>query len=155
MRLPPTVAKVYAHRDRLLRTLGYSSYPDYLASPLWAEIRQEVFERDGCICFACGGRANEVHHGDYKLKTLAGETLAGLYSVCGTCHEGCEWVDGIKVNPSRATATLKRIRRERLASGKPAKPPRAPRPSRLMRELAEVEKNWSRRYQYAMEEDGA
>lgn len=74
--------------DDDLRLLGFMSYADYLKSPLWAGIRQKVYEQKGRICLDCKShRATQIHHRQYGLETLKGETLNYLVPVCRACHQ--------------------------------------------------------------------
>lgn len=98
-----------------LARLGFGSYQQYLASPLWQSIRQRVFEKKGRTCLSCGtNRATEVHHRQYDVATLRGETLKHLDPICGHCHEISHgdklWL------PSRRGQRLTRDRRERSRS---------------------------------------
>ena len=62
-------------------------YGKYLASPLWAEIRTRVLERDKHTCQDCGGPANQVHHLSYSDAVMAGKDDSQLVSLCGDCHQ--------------------------------------------------------------------
>ena len=61
-------------------------YEEYLASELWKEIRARILKRDFNLCKRCGDLASQVHHRDYKKKTLAGKNDSALWSLCGGCH---------------------------------------------------------------------
>ena len=82
--------KPYANRNRRLHNAGFESYPDYLASDLWAEIRERVLDRDGRKCRFCGDAANQAHHGNYTNAALSGKSIDGIRSVCGSCHKFIE-----------------------------------------------------------------
>lgn len=90
----------YGKRNARLRRDGLaSSYKEYLASPLWAEIRAKVLERDGGLCRICGDKAHAVHHSSYGKHTLSGRNLVSLFSVCSPCHRFIEFDrDGNKVH---------------------------------------------------------
>jgi 5-methylcytosine-specific restriction endonuclease McrA len=93
----------------------YPSYAAYLRGSEWKKIRARVLKRDGYACCTCGwcysdckspmsasdrqlgfwkggfipdeqDRRLEVHHEDYSLPTMSGETLAGLKTLCDKCH---------------------------------------------------------------------
>lgn len=81
----------YADRDRLLHTLGYASYFEYLNSPLWASIRLRVMGRGLWVCRLCRGRATQVHHLSYSLPVLLGHSLTQLVPLCNGCHERVEY----------------------------------------------------------------
>ena len=79
-------APVYLARSMVLRTLGFSSYQEYLDSLLWKRIRARALKGTGGTCRICLGLARQVHHRDYGLDTLSGQRLDGLIPVCGGCH---------------------------------------------------------------------
>ncbi len=104
----------YAARNKLIRRLGFKSYDDYLNSILWKSIRAAKLEINP-ECYACGGKATQVHHGRYTLLNLTGGNLFYLVSVCGNCHEMAEFHrSGAKVGPRVATKQLKRMRKRTL-----------------------------------------
>jgi len=103
----------YAVRDANLRSIGYLTYGYYCRCDLWIGIRARVFELYGKECFACGAPAEQVHHSDYSIQVLRGEDLSKLYPVCGDCHLWCEFDNGFKVSPRRATDKLKKRRASR------------------------------------------
>lgn len=69
--------------------MGFGNYEEYLASPLWHNIRRRVLERDRREC-VCGEVATTVHHYDYFERTLSGHRLKGMISVCQSCHAAAE-----------------------------------------------------------------
>lgn len=72
----------------LLRSLGFGSYSEYLASPLWRSIRQRVYEAKGRVCVSCEiNAAEDIHHDRYDRDTLVGKTLKYLRPLCRHCHE--------------------------------------------------------------------
>lgn len=56
------------------------------SSPTWKKIRREVFKAVGRACQACGGKATQVHHRDYRPRVLSGEDLLPLVALCRPCH---------------------------------------------------------------------
>lgn len=94
--------------------LGFASYQDYLGSDLWRRIRESVLIRANYRCQACRSRrANQVHHRDYRLATLAGKTLAGLTAICRKCHELGSVENAIVLTPFVTNARLGEIRRKK------------------------------------------
>lgn len=85
----------YYERERFLRVMGFGSYKSYLNSALWKNIRKATLERDGFSCRFCGTRATQVHHLDYSLQALRGDSLDSLVSTCRNCHVDVEF-DGSK-----------------------------------------------------------
>jgi hypothetical protein len=70
-----------------LKSIGFDSYAEYLKSPLWASIRSRVYASKGRMCLDCKTRrATQIHHRQYDLTTLKGDTLNYLVPVCRQCH---------------------------------------------------------------------
>lgn len=95
--------------DRL-RVLGYDSYPAYLASNHWANVRREwaASGRAKC-CAVCGHGRYELHHHSYRR--LGRESLDDLTPLCRTCHGRAhalvgKTVHGAKVRLSNAALVL-------------------------------------------------
>lgn len=82
------VATVSGQRKRavFLRSLGFSSYREYLRSDLWAQIRLEVLAAAEHKCVRCGSVATQVHHRYYSLHALNGKDKTGLSAICRDCH---------------------------------------------------------------------
>lgn len=74
------------------RKIGFSSYVDYLASPLWEAIRQRVLLRDKHKCCCCDQPASQVHHCSYAMSVMDGKLDELLISVCKACHFAIEYV---------------------------------------------------------------
>ncbi len=70
-----------------LKAIGFSSYAEYLASGMWAQVRNQAFAQWGKRCRACNGQATQLHHADYSRATLEGKTLKYLWPVCNVCHQ--------------------------------------------------------------------
>jgi len=103
--------KDYASRAHVLRLLGYSSYEDYRASPLWQQVREKVFSEKGRKCFMCGLAASQVHHNRYHRNDFLGKRTKFLNPVCGTCHVGIEFDGERKRTLAQAVVEFKRKRR--------------------------------------------
>lgn len=86
----------YGNRNAALTVMGYSSYDEYLSSPLWREIRDKIRARDHGKCRACGGNGSEVHHRAYYLQVLEGKALGELVLLCETCHGLIEFDGKVK-----------------------------------------------------------
>lgn len=167
-KLTASALQVYRRRNAVLVGLGFvppkgsglSPYDLYLASPLWAEIRERKLAAEGRRCFACGKVATQVHHGDYGRPTLAGPQfhLAGLlscgcedcrdtwrawlaevelYAVCATDHGWAEHFLGEKLPPRAATKRLKARRAKNRLDERAV--PRAARLGRQERKAREME----------------
>ena len=80
----------YIKRDQIVKSLGFASFGEYLQSPLWAEVRNKAFERNGAFCVRCGGDATQIHHASYSRPNLTGRDVRRLKPVCSTCHERAE-----------------------------------------------------------------
>lgn len=112
-RITPEVrrARVYRERDRVVRSMGFDSYPAYLRSELWRNIRAQVLERS-LECYGCGMKATQAHHTAYRKKDLEGRDLGRILAVCASCHRKAEFrsVDSTKLNTAQATAKLRQMR---------------------------------------------
>jgi hypothetical protein len=151
-KLTAAALQAYRRRNKVLAGLGFASYEDYLASPLWAEIRERKLAAEGRRCFACGKVATQVHHGDYERETLRPIfhplqreydswsdwlDMADLYAVCEPCHKWAEHFLGEKLPPESATKRLKNRRRKNRLDEKEV--PRAARLGRQERKAREME----------------
>lgn len=106
----------YAQRGRSLRALGFETYPDYLASKLWTEIRADVLARDHERCRCCNNKATQVHHFSYDTDTLAGRDLRWLAAVCSGCHLAIEYFPDGKKRSVREVGEQYRTMRRGLKS---------------------------------------
>ncbi len=79
----------YKVRERSIRSLGYSSYTQYLASALWKEIRIAQLASSP-RCTRCAKKATQVHHASYDLATMSGDNRSALLSACAGCHRQAE-----------------------------------------------------------------
>jgi hypothetical protein len=111
----------YRRRVLSCQTLGFKDYDEYLASKLWAEVRERVLERDRRRCLCCKRPAIQVHHSSYNTDTLAGRDLRWLASVCGGCHLDIEFrPNGSKRTPAevgKTYAIMRRSFRSKVFSG--------------------------------------
>jgi hypothetical protein len=118
----------YAERNRALADLGFHTYRDYLASPMWSDLRKRVvFENVECV--GCHEKATQSHHNWYCRDNLTGETLEGLEPVCRKCHEYIEFGKGhVKLTPTQAEFRL-----IKLKAKKAGKKPKLTQKHRLSR----------------------
>lgn len=105
---PQAEAASYQGRAYWLASLGFASYAEYLASPLWQAARAKAMRRAKGQCCCCGGRASQVHHSRYHKNDLLGKTTKYLHAICGTCHHAAEfqWRTGKKGNVIQANSKL-------------------------------------------------
>lgn len=105
-------------RQKSLKKLGFSSYKDYLRSDLWKEIKGKVLKRDKKKCLCCGTRRHIcVHHTNYRWKTLSGEDIKPLKTLCKKCHYEIEFdKNGKKVCISKANHTLSQKMKQRIVA---------------------------------------
>jgi len=100
----------YKERDKILLGLGYSSYKNYLHSPLWKKIRTKVIQRANGLCeiSGCNAAASQVHHLVYSQQILLGykRKLRHLIAVCRSCHTHGEFANRQKVSRSEANHRL-------------------------------------------------
>lgn len=111
----------YANRDAILRAIGFASYPDYLASPLWSEIRTRILDRDEGLCRLCNAPAVSVHHITYRKDVLIGKNDSQLASICRGCHKSIEFDLGKKLTSTTKIATKSYKRSIRKLGGKASK----------------------------------
>lgn len=80
-------------REANLAVLGFTTYKKYVASALWKSIRVRVRERSGgrCEFGTCQLQSYCVHHVDYSLSTLRGDSLEALVDVCQDHHREAHW----------------------------------------------------------------
>ena len=101
--------KAYERRNRLLKSLGFKSYQDYLNSDLWRKIRASRLSKHP-ECYACPRKATQVHHKRYTLAVMLGHEPQGLVAVCGGCHYRAEFTqDGDKRDLRQANKSLRKI----------------------------------------------
>lgn len=61
-------------------------YEEYLATPHWAQLRQETFKAHGHCCAACGRFATvQAHHLRYR-DNLTDCTPEDMMPLCDSCH---------------------------------------------------------------------
>lgn len=77
----------FALRRVVLKRIGFTTYAEYLKSDLWKSVRQRVLERDDHQCRYCGSEASQAHHRNYRSKTMTGELIVDILSICGDCHK--------------------------------------------------------------------
>lgn len=106
--------KSYQSRAWFLKKLGFRSYGDYLASDLWKQVRERVFEIKGRECFLCGKPATQAHHSRYHEADLVGRKLKYIHPVCGKCHEEIEFRRGKKATLIQAKKAFNRKRRAHM-----------------------------------------
>lgn len=95
-----------AKRSGISKTTA-AEYQDYLKSPRWREIREDVMRRDNWECRACGHAATQVHHRRYDKRTMDGATTKWLIALCGGCHNRIHFKDGIKLKRRKVEAELR------------------------------------------------
>lgn len=125
----------FNRRRYALGVLGYADYRDYLLSPFWATLRAEVLLASAGRCAKCRGKATEVHHENYELSTLKGESRGGLVAVCRKCHQRLTEL-GLKATgrPLRGCGPV--------PYRPPSRPPRKTKRSRVKK--TKFKRNWRR-----------
>lgn len=103
--------KSYQSRAWFLKKLGFKSYRDYLASPIWQRVREKVFRVKGRQCALCSREATQIHHNRYHEADLLGRKLKYIHPICGKCHEQIEFRSGEKATLAQAKQTFKKIRK--------------------------------------------
>ena len=99
----------YQQRDDVLKTIGFASYREYLASPLWQSIRRRLFAV--CKICPCGNEATEFHHRTYKKRYLLGRGKIHKFitPICRDCHQRIEFDGERKVALGWANSRLDEI----------------------------------------------
>ena len=103
-RRKPRRRTAYVKRDETLAKMGFESYANYLASPLWQAIRSAKIAVDP-NCEICNEKAEHVHHLSYKFSVLRGQKRYWLVSVCQKCHRKIEFTKGGKKRTFSAALT--------------------------------------------------
>ena len=63
-------------------------YEEYLKSPQWAGIREQIIYRDGGACRICGEKEKlEVHHIRGKHRFHERNHPEDLITLCDACHQ--------------------------------------------------------------------
>ena len=96
--------------------------------PGWRRLREQVFRRDGRICWRCGGYANTV---DHVVAVVLGGThdLANLRPACGHCNSSIGAALGNRLRPRRPRRPLTARQRQAIA----VKRAEAGMPTRVLR----------------------
>lgn len=107
----------YKQRDEVLKSIGFSSYKEYLASSLWKSIRARVL-REFSTC-QCGKPATQVHHRSYKKRYLLGKgkLRLAMKPICYDCHKQIEFDGDRKTSLGRANAKFAEIARAARENG--------------------------------------
>ena len=108
---PDRNATSYKDRSRILRSIGYATYKEYLKTPLWATIRACVFRNKGNRCCICQERADVIHHSHYSKAIFAGSSYRYLYPICRECHTCVEYKDGKKLRLDLVRCVFKKALR--------------------------------------------
>lgn len=104
----------YLVRNEVLKSIGYSSYKEYLQSDEWKSIRSAVKEKySECIC--CNSHVEVIHHVRYASYVLLGLHLEELAPLCHKCHEAIELTDGEKNTLQKANMKLFDLARKKDA----------------------------------------
>lgn len=73
---------------RLLGSLGFKNYVEYLSSPHWRDFRRRYYAKMGkppcSVCFNAFV-ATELHHRNYNR--LGRERFRDVVALCRSCHE--------------------------------------------------------------------
>ncbi len=102
----------YASRNRVLAGMGFATYLEYLASPLWKSIRVDVFKLHGDKCLICKSPWQCVHHLSYGRDVLDGKDLGKLTPLCLECHYKVEFTAaGVKRSFESSQAEYDRLLR--------------------------------------------
>ena len=112
----PTFRNAYEKRDQVLKVMGFKSYDEYLASPLWKKIRAKAYARCG-TCRLCPAKADNIHHASYEYKVLRGVSPQKLIPLCRSCHEGIEFDDRGSKRPFHEVCRVLNSSLRKLSAG--------------------------------------
>ena len=101
----------YVERNKVLRELGFTNYAEYLASPIWADIKSRRMKK-GATCSCCPKKANLLHHDTYYRKLLLGDEASiqrDLYPLCHSCHRLVEFEGDRKRSWGEAIRKFRRM----------------------------------------------
>lgn len=111
----PNTITLYAHRNRILRSMGFSSYGEYIRSELWRSISREYLHKRRCV--ACDRPAAVVHHVCYTEGGLRGDDTRHFLACCRHCHEWAHFFKGEHLNPLEAASRLDALAEDRKVLG--------------------------------------
>lgn len=83
-------------RELNLKRLGYKNYERYLASRLWENVRNDLFDRYGPNCRLCQDAATHVLFLKYSIEVFLGGLLTELVPLCQSCYKMIESPGGRK-----------------------------------------------------------
>lgn len=103
----------YADRNQHLRGMGFATYADYLASPLWEGIRRRAYQYHGFKCKLCKkAKADSMHHISYSRVVLEGHDLSKLSPLCDPCHKMVEYNGDRKRTLVQAQTHYRRLKQQ-------------------------------------------
>jgi len=111
----PNTWALYKHRNDILRSMGFSSYAEYLKSDLWHSISKDFLE--GKRCVACDAKATIIHHVCYTENGLLGEDTRHMLPCCKACHVWSHFYKGEHLNPLEAASRLDALAEDRKVLG--------------------------------------
>jgi 5-methylcytosine-specific restriction endonuclease McrA len=76
----------WIEQKKVLNSMGYSNYKDYLSGVVWANIREKVLELHNNKCTICGRNATAIHHREYTEEVFRGTDITPLEPLCWDCH---------------------------------------------------------------------
>jgi hypothetical protein len=82
----------YKERNEILYLLGFDSYADYLLSPIWADIRNEVLAREPQCQICRVTKSTEAHHRQYTKQNLMKAIFCDMVACCRYCHNKIEFL---------------------------------------------------------------
>jgi hypothetical protein len=129
----------YNQRNVNLEEINLGSYSDYLNSPIWHFIRNQLLST--CkFCFCCTNGSSQIHHMEYSKEALLGLKSNVLIPICDDCHKFIEFSDGIKNSLEEANRKLQSIIRKRCYTPKIKIPWKMIKKHKSIIRLSEIEK---------------
>ncbi len=73
------------------KELGISSYPEYLKSQWWHDLKEDILFKRDAKCYVCGEWSRLIlHHVNYA--SLGNEKLGkDIFILCPSCHTKCHF----------------------------------------------------------------
>lgn len=96
----------YDSRNRILQSLGFSTYRAYLKSAAWKQAKAKALHEKGDKCLWCNNKAITAHHSRYDIETLKGTTSQFLWPICEPCHHKAEFRNNAKTGLKEANERL-------------------------------------------------
>jgi 5-methylcytosine-specific restriction endonuclease McrA len=112
----------YSSRNKVIKSLGFINYREYLKSELWKKIRASVLAQNR-VCLKCGGKKYlQIHHRKYTKANLSGKNIKHLIVLCKKCHRKVTSIENLgQLTAIKATALFLADKRTKNGYNQPSK----------------------------------